>query len=114
MNFLFCTSFIIYFTILIGIGIYTYLNQKKDSDFLLGNRTLSFWISAIATNATDMSLWLFMGYPATIYLEGMPAAWVGIGLIIGMFLNWHFVAAKLRIATEKLDASTISNFFEKQ
>lgn len=114
MNILFLSSFIIYFAIIIGIGLFTYLKQKKGGDFLLGNRTLNFWISAIATNATDMSLWLFMAYPALVYTSGMAGAWVGIGLIIGMFLNWHFIAARLRTATEKLDASTITNFFEKQ
>ena len=97
-----------------AIGLFSYRNQKKGSDLLLGSRTLNFWITAIATNASDMSLWLFMGYPAFIYAQGVPGAWEAIGLIIGMFLNWHFIAPKLRINTEKLHASTITEFFDKK
>ena len=111
---MFLISFVLYFVMLITVGLYSYLTQKKGTDFLLGNRTLNFWVTAIATNATDMSLWLFMGYPAFIYTKGLPGIWTAVGLIIGMILNWHFIAPALRTATEKLGASTITEFFEKR
>jgi len=114
MDFLFCSSFFLYFSLIILVGIYSYLKQNKSSDFFLGNRTLSFWVSAIATNATDMSLWLFMAYPYLIYQVGVPGVWEGLGLMFGTFLNWHFIAPKLRTLTESYNASTIIDFFSKR
>jgi sodium/proline symporter len=103
-----------YFSILVTVGIYSYLTQTKGTDFLLGHRSLNYWITAIATNATDMSLWLFMGYPAFIYTHGLSGAWICVGLIIGMFLTWHYIAPALRSMSEKLNASTITEFFNKR
>lgn len=114
MNILFLSSFFAYTAILSLVGWYFYKQQKNATDFMVGDRSINYWVTAIATHATDMSAWLFMGYPGAIYAMGMPAAWSAIGLISCMFLTWQFVAAKLRIATEKYQALTLSSYFEKR
>lgn len=91
---------------------FSYQRQRSDADFILGNRSLNFWLTALSAHASDMSGWLFLGYPALIFGEGVFAAWAGIGLIVGMFLNWQFVAPRLRSLTERLGSLTLSSYFE--
>ncbi|MDP0989642.1 hypothetical protein Q6249_28910, partial [Klebsiella pneumoniae] len=67
-------------------------NPSDKSSFLIGNRSVNYWVTAISAHAADMSDWLFMGFPAAIYLGGMFNVWVAIGLMIGMFSAWQFIA----------------------
>jgi sodium/proline symporter len=55
-----------------------------------------------------------MAFPAAIFLGGLSQAWIAFGLVMGMLLNWQFVAKKLRTSTEKYDSYTLSTFFEKR
>ncbi|MGE0206979.1 MAG: sodium/proline symporter, partial [Candidatus Babeliales bacterium] len=106
--------FLLYFGILFLIGIVSYLKTKTSSEFMLGNRGVNYWVTAIAAHASDMSAWLFMAFPATIYTQGLEGAWIAIGLVGGMFLSWHFIAQKLRVATEQYQTVTLSSFLEKR
>lgn len=107
-------AFCAYFSILALIGYLSYKKQSSDSDFIVGNRSLNFWVIALSAHASDMSSWLFMAFPAAIMVRGIPQVWIAIGLMLGMFLNWQFVAARLRKATEDLDCYTLSSFFERR
>lgn len=107
-------AFFIYFLVLLTIGLVAHKKQRTSADFIVGNRSLSFWLTALSAHASDMSAWLFMAFPSAIFLGGMPQVWAALGLIIGMFCNWHFVAKKLRTATEKYESYTLSTFFEKR
>lgn len=104
-------SFAVYFCILTGIGIYFYHRNKNVTDYSLGDRSLNYWVTAIATQASDMGSWLFLAFPAAIYTTGLFEFWTAIGLVVFMFLNWQFIAPKLRYATEKYNALTVSTFF---
>ncbi len=114
MDIIFFSSFAIYLTVLVGVGVIFAQRQKNASDFMVGGRTLNYWVTAIATHTTDMSTWLFMAFPGLIYTQGIFGCWVAIGLVLGMYLTWKFVAPKLRVATEKYQANTLSSFFAKR
>ena len=105
-------AFIAYFLLALSVGIFSYRKQTSSTNFLIGNRSLNYWLTALAAHASDMSNWLFMGYPAIIFSGGLFNAWVAIGLIVCMFLNWQWVAPKLRILTETSGQLTLSGFFE--
>lgn len=105
---------LIYLIALIGVGVFSYKKQLTESDFIIGGRSLGSWLTAMAAQASDMSSWLFMAYPSFIFLEGPVRIWTGVGLFIFMFLNWHFVAPKIRVATEEYNAMTFSSFFESR
>ncbi|HEY8518895.1 MAG TPA: sodium/proline symporter PutP, partial [Gammaproteobacteria bacterium] len=63
----------------------------------------------------DMSGWLLMGLPGLAYLAGFDAVWLALGLAIGTWLNWRFIAAKLRTRTERLaDSLTLPDYFERR
>ncbi|MDP1880457.1 MAG: sodium/proline symporter [Parachlamydiaceae bacterium] len=104
----------LYFSVLITIGLCSRKKNTTEKDFVLGNRKLNYWVTAISAHADDMSSWLFMAFPMAIFVSGPYKLWVGIGLILGMFLCWQFVAPRLRTQTEKYDSSTLSTFFERR
>ena len=108
------TAVTIYLMLLVGIGILSYRRHLSSTDFIIGNRSLNYWLTALAAHASDMSSWLFMGYPAVIFAKGLVGAWAAVGLIIFMFLNWQFLAPKMRIATEAYNSLTFSSFFENR
>ncbi len=107
-------AFIIYFGLLIGVGIYFYQKNKSQKDFSLGDRTLNYWVTAISAQASDMSDWLFMGFPGAIYATGYIEIWTAIGLVVFMFLNWHYIAPQFRIATEQTNSTTLASFLQKK
>lgn len=103
---------VVYFAVLLSIVVFSYKKQNSDTDFIIGNRSLNFWLTALSAHASDMSGWLFLAYPAMIYTNGVFGAWTAIGLTLGMFLSWQFIAPKLRIATEQSNSLTINSYFE--
>ena len=105
-------AFIAYFTLLLGVGFYFYRNNKSQNDFALGGRKLNYWVTAISAQASDMSDWLFMGFPGVIYATGLIGIWTAVGLVLFMFLNWHFIAPRFRVATENSNSLTLSSFLQ--
>lgn len=114
MNVQILMAFLAYSVIILTIGIVSHRRQRNSTDFILGNRSLSFFVIALSAQASDMSVWLFMAFPAGVYTHGVSQVWVAIGLFIGMFLNWQLVSKRLRLMTEKYDCCTLSSFFEKR
>ncbi|MCR4902639.1 MAG: sodium/proline symporter [Butyrivibrio sp.] len=103
---------ILYLAMMILIGVVFSKGNDDAGDFYLGGRKLSPLVAAMSAEASDMSSWLLLGIPGLAYLSGMAdATWTIIGLAVGTYLNWLFVAAKLRKYTEKLGAITIPEYF---
>ena len=101
-----------YFCFVLLVGFFSYRKQTTSAEFLIGNRSLNYWLTALAAHASDMSNWLFMGYPAIIFIGGLFNAWVAIGLTLCMLLNWQWIAPKIRRLTEETQTLTLSSFFE--
>lgn len=101
---------------MILIGFYSYYKTKNSSDdFLIGGRKIGPAVTALSAGASDMSGWLLMGVPGAIYLSGISASWIAIGLTIGAYLNYLFVAPRLRVYTEIANNSiTLPVFFENR
>jgi sodium/proline symporter len=108
------SAILIYFAVLLTIGIFSYKKHLSATDFIIGSRSLNYWLTALAAHASDMSSWLFMGYPAAIFMGGLFKGWAAIGLITFMLLNWILVAPKIRVATEQFNSLTFSSFFESR
>ncbi|GHC19792.1 sodium/proline symporter PutP [Aidingimonas halophila] len=105
-------TFAVYLAVMLGIGIVAYQRTTNLSDYILGGRSLGPWTSAISAGASDMSGWLLLGLPGAAYVSGISASWIGIGLLIGTWLNWLIVARRLRIYSFKAnDSLTLPDFF---
>lgn len=102
----------IYFAAMIGIGFWASRKNSNLDDYVLGGRNLSPSVAALSAGASDMSAWLLMGLPGALYITGLAEAWIIIGLTVGAWLNWKFVAPRLRTYTEVAsNAVTIPAFF---
>ena len=93
-------TFVVYIALMVLIGLVAYRATKNFDDYILGGRRLGSVVTALSAGASDMSGWLLMGLPGAIFLFGVSKSWIAIGLIIGAYLNWRFVAARLRVHTE--------------
>lgn len=110
--------FILYLSLMVAIGFKFYSKTSNLSDYFLGGRKLGSWVTALSAQASDMSGWLLIGLPGTayvIYAGTSEAIWTAIGLVIGTYLNWLFVAKRLRKYTEVSGNSiTIPDFLENR
>jgi sodium/proline symporter len=107
-------AILIYFTLIFGIAIASYSKKTDVADFFVGSRSMNYWLTALSAHASDMSSWLFMAFPATIFTCGLFKAWVAVGLLLFMYLNWQFVAPKIRIATENSNSFTFFSYLENK
>ena len=90
--------FVVYLAFMLGIGVYFFVKSKDggEKDYFLGGRQMGPWVSALSAGASDMSAWVLMGLPASIYAFGIGQAWVAIGLAIGYAVSWTVEAPRLR------------------
>jgi len=108
-------TIILYMAVCLALGVLAWRRTRNLADYILGGRSLGSWVTAFGAQASDMSGWLLMGLPGLAYLAGLDAAWLALGLAIGTWANWRFVAAPLRSRTEQLgDALTLPDYFERR
>ena len=108
-------TIVLYLGMMIGIGIWTSKKNKNADDFYLGGRRLGPVVTAMSAEASDMSSYLLMGIPGLALMCGLAeATWTAIGLAVGTYLNWLFVAKRLRKYSERIHAVTIPEFFSNR
>lgn len=93
-------TFFIYIVAMLGLGFLGWRQTNNLSDYILGGRRLGALVTALSAGASDMSGWLLMGLPGAVFLSGVSEAWIAVGLIIGAWCNWRWVAGRLRVYTE--------------
>lgn len=105
------TTFIVYILAMLIIGIVAARMTSSLNDYVLGGRSLGRVVTALSAGASDMSGWLLMGLPGALFLSGISEAWIAIGLTVGSWCNWKFVAARLRSFTANAsDALTLPDY----
>ncbi|OIJ14151.1 sodium/proline symporter [Anaerobacillus arseniciselenatis] len=108
-------TFIVYLVGMLAIGLVAYRMTNNLSDYVLGGRRLGGGVAALSAGASDMSSWLLLGLPGYAYVAGMEAIWISVGLAVGAYLNWQFVATRLRKYTEIAgDSITVPDFLENR
>ncbi|MFA7067436.1 MAG: sodium/proline symporter, partial [Acidaminococcaceae bacterium] len=105
----------LYFSILAGIGLVNYKSKEDLEGYVLGGRKLGPWVTSMSAEASDMSGWMLMGLPGYAYLSGVSAFWIALGLAMGTWINWVFIAKRLRIFTHVANNSiTLPEYFENR
>lgn len=101
-----------YFAAVLVIGWYAYRRTATIADFVLGGRRLGSGVAALSASASDMSGWLLLGLPGLAYAAGAESLWLAGGLLLGTYLNWRLMAARLRVFSESFgDALTLPEYF---
>lgn len=115
MNYGVIMSLSIYMISMLGIGYFAYRRTSDLSDYMLGGRNLGPAVTALSAGASDMSGWLLMGLPGAMFVAGLSSGWIVVGLTMGAYLNWLYVAPRLRSYTEIANNSiTIPDYFENR
>ena len=98
MNFWEVSMFILYLIFMLLIGLYFFFKSKNDDEkgYFLGGRKMSAWVSGLSAGASDMSAWVLMGLPTSVYSLGLGQMWIPVGLALGYSASWIFMAPKLR------------------
>ncbi|MCY3884509.1 MAG: sodium/proline symporter [Gammaproteobacteria bacterium] len=104
-------SFIGYLLVLVMIAVYAGTRTSNMNEYSIGGRSLSSPVTALSAGASDMSGWLLLGLPGAIYVAGLVESWILVGLVVGAWINWTYVANRLRVASTLYgDAITIPQF----
>lgn len=115
MDYALIISITVYMIGMLLIGYYAYKRTSNLNDYMLGGRTLGPAVTALSAGASDMSGWLLMGLPGAMYATGLSASWIAIGLTLGAWANWLYVAPRLRSYTEVAnDSITIPGYLENR
>ncbi|MGG2141477.1 sodium/proline symporter PutP [Symbiopectobacterium sp. RP] len=105
-------TFLVYIFGMVLIGLVAYRSTTTLGDYILGGRRMGSVVTALSAGASDMSGWLLMGLPGAIFISGISESWIAIGLTIGAYLNWRWVAGRLRVHTEvNHNALTLPDYF---
>lgn len=111
-TFLILLAIALYMGFMIYVGVSFSKRNSSSDDFYLGGRRLGPWVTAMSAEASDMSSWLLMGLPGVALAAGISEAfWTALGLFLGTYFNWLIVAKRIRVYSEKIEASTIPDFF---
>ena len=114
-DFIIIGTIIAYLIVMVTVGFVFSKKNDNVGDFYLGGRKLGPLVTAMSAEASDMSSWLLMGLPGVAYLTGgAEAGWTAIGLAVGTYLNWLFVAKRLRVYSQQCGAITIPDFFSQR
>ena len=108
-------AFIAYMGMMLIIGASYMKTGKSTEDYFLGGRKLGGWVVALSAQASDMSGWLLMGLPGSVYALGTGQMWIAVGLFIGTVANWLIISNRLRRYTIVANNSlTLPAYFENR
>ncbi|VEG26098.1 sodium/proline symporter PutP [Actinomyces howellii] len=108
-------AMLVYFLGMVAIGWWAYGRNNSLDDYMLADRALGPAVTALSAGAADMSGWLLMGLPGALYASGLVESWIAVGLTVGAWLNWRYVAPRLRSYTEVARNSiTIPSFLDNR
>ncbi|MBQ9720396.1 MAG: sodium/solute symporter [Oscillospiraceae bacterium] len=107
---------VVFFAVMIGIGLYCRRNATDVNGFVLGGRSVGPWLTAFAYGTSYFSAVIFVGYAGQFgWTYGIASTWVGIGnALIGSLMAWGILGRRTRIMTQHLSSATMPEFFGKR
>ena len=107
---------IVFFAVMVGIGLYCRRHATDVNGFVLGGRSVGPWLTAFAYGTSYFSAVVFVGYAGQFgWRFGVAATWAGLGnAFLGSLLAWVVLGRRTRIMTQHLDSATMPEFFGKR
>lgn len=104
---------ILFFAVMIGVGIYCRKSANNVQGFVLGDRNVGSWLTAFAFGTSYFSAVIFVGYAGQFgWKYGLASTWIGLGnAIIGSLLAWRILGRRTRLMTQYLKSATMPDFF---
>ena len=104
------TGFVAYLIAIGYLGWRAAQKTKSESDFILGNRSLSVFVAAFSVGASEMSAWVLLGLPSAVFTDPGSAIWLCLGLSAGVWFSWTWTAGGIRRLSEAMSAETLPTF----
>ncbi|MCM1495244.1 MAG: sodium:solute symporter [Bacteroides sp.] len=107
---------LVFFAIMIAVGIYSRKKATNVNDFVLGGRSVGPWMTAFAFGTSYFSSVVFVGYAGQFgWRYGLASTWIGLGnAFIGSLLAWVILGRRTRVMSQKLESATMPDFFGKR
>ena len=104
---------VLFFAVMIGVGIYCHKSTSNVQGFVLGSRNVGSWLTAFAFGTSYFSAVIFVGYAGQFgWKYGLAATWIGLGnALIGSLLAWRILGRRTRLMTQYLHSATMPDFF---
>jgi SSS family solute:Na+ symporter len=111
-----CILLILFFAVMIGVGVYCRRTASDVQGFVLGGRNVGSWLTAFAFGTSYFSAVIFVGYAGQFgWKYGLAATWIGLGnALIGSLLAWRILGRRTRLMTQHLQSATMPDFFGKR
>lgn len=101
---------VIYFGVLVFLGFLASRRIRNMNDFVIGGKSLSFWVAAFSAQATGESAWLLLGLTGMGAMVGFSAYWVVVGEFLGVAGCWFLMAKRFKRLTDKYDSMTVIDY----
>ena len=107
---------VIFFAVMIGVGIYSRKTTSSVQGFVLGGRKVGSWLTAFAFGTSYFSAVIFVGYAGQFgWKYGLASTWIGIGnALLGSLLAWKVLGRRTRLMTQHLGSATMPDFFGRR
>ncbi|MBE6606682.1 MAG: sodium:solute symporter [Ruminococcaceae bacterium] len=107
---------VLFFAVMIGVGLYCSKHATNVDGFVLGGRSVGPWLTAFAFGTSYFSAVIFVGYAGQFgWNFGLASTWIGLGnAFIGSLLAWVILGRRTRIMTQKLESRTMPDYFSKR
>lgn len=107
---------LVFFAIMIAVGIFSRKKATNVNDFVLGGRSVGPWMTAFAFGTSYFSSVVFVGYAGQFgWKYGLASTWIGLGnAFIGSLLAWVILGRRTRVMSQKLESATMPDFFGKR
>ncbi len=104
---------VVFFTVMVGVGIYSRKHTTSVDGFVLGGRSVGPWLTAFAYGTSYFSAVVFVGYAGQFgWKYGLASTWIGIGnAVIGSLLAWVVLGRRTRVMSNHLESKTMPDFF---
>jgi SSS family solute:Na+ symporter len=104
---------IVFFNVMLAVGIYSRKQASSVDGFVLGGRSVGPWLTAFAFGTSYFSAVVFVGYAGQFgWKYGLSSAWIGIGnAIIGSLLAWLVLGRRTKLMTQHIESRTMPDFF---
>ena len=100
----------IYFGILLMLGYLASRRVHSMNDFVIGGKSLSYWVAAFSAQATGESAWLLLGVTGMGAMVGFSAYWIVVGEVLGVAVAWFVMAPRFKRLTDSYDSMTVIDY----
>ncbi len=107
---------IVFFAVMIAVGLYCRKNSTDVNGFVLGGRSVGPWLTAFAYGTSYFSAVIFVGYAGQFgWKFGIASTWIGVGnAVLGSLLAWVVLGRRTRLMSQHLGSATMPEFFGKR